>query len=46
MRIRRLDFLKYGHFTNTGFDLPHHAPNFHIGVRPERGWQVYGAMRD
>jgi uncharacterized protein YhaN len=30
MRIRRLDFLKYGHFTNTGFDLPHHAPNFHM----------------
>jgi uncharacterized protein YhaN len=30
MRIRRLDLLKYGHFTNAGFDLPQHAPDFHM----------------
>jgi uncharacterized protein YhaN len=30
MRIRRLELLKYGHFTNAGFDLPQHAPDFHM----------------
>jgi uncharacterized protein YhaN len=30
MRIRRLDLLKYGHFTNAGFDLPDHQPDFHM----------------
>ncbi|MGZ5937163.1 MAG: AAA family ATPase [Rhizomicrobium sp.] len=29
MRIRRLDLLKYGHFTNADFDLPVHRPDFH-----------------
>jgi uncharacterized protein YhaN len=30
MRIRRLDLLKYGHFTNADFDLPVHRPDFHM----------------
>ena len=30
MRIRRLDLLKYGHFTNAGFDLPGSQPDFHM----------------
>jgi uncharacterized protein YhaN len=30
MRIRRLDLLKYGHFTNAGFDLPGRQPDFHM----------------
>jgi uncharacterized protein YhaN len=30
MRIRRLDLLKYGHFTSAGFDLPGHQPDFHM----------------
>ena len=30
MRIRRLDFLAYGHFTDTGFDLPANQPDLHF----------------
>jgi uncharacterized protein YhaN len=30
MRIRRLDLLRYGHFTNADFDLPAHRPDFHM----------------
>ena len=29
MRIRRLDFLAYGHFTDAGFDLPANQPDLH-----------------
>jgi uncharacterized protein YhaN len=30
MRIRRLDFLAYGHFTDKGFDLPANQPDLHF----------------
>jgi len=30
MRIRRLDFLAYGHFTDAGFDLPANQPDLHF----------------
>lgn len=34
MRIRRLDLLRYGHFTNTSFPLPATQPDFHIVYGP------------
>jgi uncharacterized protein YhaN len=30
VRIRRLDLLAYGHFTNAGFDLPARRPDIHF----------------
>ena len=30
MRFRRLDLLAYGHFTDSGFDLPAHQPDIHF----------------
>lgn len=34
MRIRRLDLLRYGHFTDTDFQLPAAQPDFHIVYGP------------
>jgi uncharacterized protein YhaN len=34
MRIRRLDLLKYGHFTDTDFQLPAAQPDFHVVYGP------------
>lgn len=34
MRIRRLDLLRYGHFTDKHIDLPATAPDFHIIYGP------------
>lgn len=34
MRIRRLDLLAYGHFTDAGFDLPARLPDIHLVYGP------------
>jgi uncharacterized protein YhaN len=34
MRIRRLDLLRYGHFTDTDFQLPAAQPDFHVVYGP------------
>ena len=34
MRLRRLDLLRYGHFTGRSFELPVGAPDFHIVFGP------------
>ena len=34
MRIRRLDLLRYGHFTDTALQLPAGKPDFHFVAGP------------
>ena len=34
MRIRRLELLRYGHFTNASFDLPSQPSDFHMVFGP------------